>query len=75
MSIDIEDVLAIAPDEPLACGLLDARHAATVRGAAALVRLRNAASGGEWLLCGFRPHFRGWTLGTFRLLFNMILAP
>ncbi len=75
VAIDPEALLEIDPEQPLVCGLLDAHHAARVGGAVALVKLRHPTSNGEWLLCGFRPHFRGWTLGTFRLLFNMILAP
>ncbi len=70
-----EALLGFPGKGALLCGVLDPRHAERIRGAVPLVRLRRRAAGGEWLLCGFRPHYRGWTLGTYRLLFNMMLAP
>jgi len=40
-----------------------------------MARIKEGDQGGEWVLFGFSPCFRGWTLATFRLLFNAILAP
>ena len=71
----VETVLVVAGERPRLCGLLDPGDEAIVKGGAALVRIREGEKGGEWILFGFSPHFRAWTLGTYRLLFNAILAP
>ena len=70
-----EPILRIVSSEAFACGLVSKNALSGVRNALALVRVRQGRAGGEWLLCGFRPHYRSWTLGSFRLLFNLILAP
>ncbi|MBI4603667.1 MAG: hypothetical protein HY721_17070 [Planctomycetes bacterium] len=70
-----EPLLRVDPDDPRLCGRLLEAEREAVRGAAALLRVRDGERGGEWLLFGFSPHYRGWAMGTFRLLFNAILAP
>jgi hypothetical protein len=71
----VEPILLAGLDPDGACGLLAREDEAAVRGRAVLLRVREGERGGEWILCGFSPHYRSWTSGTFRLLFNAILAP
>jgi len=70
-----ETLLAVDATSPRVCGLLSEEQERRVAGTAVLVRVREGNRGGEWILFGSSPHFRGWSLGTFRLLFNAILAP
>ena len=55
------------------CGLVAPGEAANLSDSLPILVVTDGA--GEWILCGIRPHFRAWTMGSFRLLFNMILAP
>jgi hypothetical protein len=71
----VEPILLIDGERPRLCGLLRPADETIAKGGAALVRIREGEKGGEWVLFGFSPHFRAWTLGTYRLLFNAILAP
>ena len=70
-----QHVLSIAADDPLLCGLVDTANVSRIQDTTALLRVQEGSAGGEWVLCGFRPHYRSWTLGTVRILFNLILAP
>jgi hypothetical protein len=70
-----EALLLIDSEAPRICGYLSDAGESVIRGTTPLVRVREKAGPGEWVLFGFLPHYRGWTMGTFRLLFNAILAP
>jgi hypothetical protein len=67
-------VLSIDRDAPILCGAL-AASGAELGGTVPLLRVREGEEGGEWLLFGFSPCYRAWTLGTMRLLWNAIEAP
>lgn len=68
-------LLTLDSETPRRCGLLYGVDEDDLRGRACVVRIAAPESTGEWILCGFRPYYRGWTLSSFRLLFNLIYAP
>ena len=70
-----EPLLLIDRGAPRICGYLSEAGESAIRGTVPLVRVKQSAGKGEWILFGFSPHYRAWTMGTFRLLFNAILAP
>jgi hypothetical protein len=74
-SESLEPLLVLDPESPDRCGLLPEDEDKLAGEAISLARVKEGDQGGEWILFGFSPAFRGWTLGTFRLLFNAILAP
>ena len=71
----VEPLLISDPKSANCCGLLPQDEKILVEGAMVMARIKEGDQGGEWVLFGFSPCFRGWTLATFRLLFNAILAP
>jgi hypothetical protein len=70
-----EALLVIDRRVPQVCGYLSDAGSSAIRGEVPLVRVKAQTGRGEWVLFGFSPEYRGWSLGTFRLLFNAILAP
>ncbi len=77
-TVDAENsrtLLRLDPSSPLISGLLRPESAVAVRGGSVLVRVRAGKQGGEWILFGFSPTFRGWASGSVRLLENAIRAP
>jgi hypothetical protein len=70
--IHVETVLSLDLEGSPPCGWVPGPGP---QGSAAVLRLREGVRGGEWILFGFRPHFRAWTKDSFRLLINAILAP
>ncbi|HVR75927.1 MAG TPA: M14 family zinc carboxypeptidase [Planctomycetota bacterium] len=70
-----EAILELEPNSSPDCGRLLGADALLLQGAVPLLRIAEGSAGGEWVLFGFSPHYRGWSLATFRLLFNAVLAP
>ncbi len=68
-----EAVLLVDGEKPTAAGL--ALSGASLHSTAVAFHISGAGRRGDWVLCGFRPHYRSWTFGTFRFLFNVLLAP
>ncbi len=70
----VETLLSLDRETPLVSGLLGPETLAAVRGGSVLARIRDGTAGGEWILLGFSPTFRGWTSGCVRLLENALTA-
>ena len=66
---EVEVLLQYAPTRVLLSGWIQAPE--TIAGRAAWVRVSHGA--GRVHLFGFRPQYRGWSQGTFQLLFRAIL--
>ena len=62
-------LLRYAPSRVLLSGWI--RNPSAIEGEAAWIRMRHGA--GRVHLFGFRPQYRGWSHGTFQLLFRAIL--
>ena len=62
-------LLEFPPGGSVLCGSMIAGEAPA--GALALVEVRRGR--GELFILGFRPQFRGWTLGSLRILLNAVL--
>jgi len=66
---DVEVLLRYAPTRVLLSGWIRAPE--VIQGKGAWVRVRHGE--GSVHLFGFRPQYRGWSQGTFRLLFRALL--
>jgi hypothetical protein len=69
-SPDYQTIVSYASENVLQSGWLIGEN--LIKGKAAMVSVNVGSNGGQVVVFGFRPTYRGWTEGTYKLLFDCL---